>query len=350
MGAVAEVRRSLAELWSERSDGERPVVRACAHNLVVVCEPDAGDVNATLARVAPSAPCRALVVRPSPRSGLSMYVSALCHRGPADSVVCSEQIVIEAGGDDLALVPGSILQLLVEELPVYVWWRQADFGDGELVAGLCELADCLIVDSARFGRPAEGLRRLRELGAAEDGCGRLADLGWSRLDPWREALAAFFDAPRLRERLEAIRRVTLTAGGPDGDGAFTTAAAYLVGWLASRLAWTPPGPGGGWRDARGAGLAVDLARDAALAPGEPGAVCLETAAGAGDAAGTVTFAVRRGGADGRSLTAAMEAPESCPLPRRIRLPERDEAAWLCEALQQPGRDPLFEAALAAAGA
>ena len=44
----------------------------------------------------------------------------------------------------------------------------------------------------------------------------------------------------------------------------------------------------------------------------------------------------------------VETAGSCPLPWRIRLPERDDAALPCGLLQRSRKDPLFAAALDAA--
>jgi glucose-6-phosphate dehydrogenase assembly protein OpcA len=280
-----------------------------------------------------------VVVRPrATAGGLDVHVSVVCHRGPGGTIVCSEQVVIEAGTADWPLVPGSILQLLVEEMPVYLWWRRGELGQDALVVALRDLADCLIVDSARFERPVEGLARLQALAAAPGWDGHAADLCWTRLDPWREAVAAFFDAPRMRDRLDEIRRVTVSAGG--GAGHPAPAARYVVGWLASRLGWSPASSPDVWRDGSGKEVAVEWVRDGALAPAELGAVRIETA--------QFVFNVRRTGAGSACVVATVEAERSSSIPRTIRLPERDEAAWLCEVLQQPGRDALFAAALAAA--
>jgi hypothetical protein len=62
----------------------------------------------------------------------------------------------------------------------------------------------------------------------------------------------------------------------------------------------------------------------------------------------VTFAVRRVEAGSAFVVSTVEVRDTCPLPRRIELPAHDEAALLCGALQEPWRDPLFDAALEAA--
>ena len=47
------------------------------------------------------------------------------------------------------------------------------------------------------------------------------------------------------------------------------------------------------------------------------------------------------------LESHVESSDPCPLPLRVRLPERDEAALLCGTLQMRVHDPLFDRVLAA---
>jgi len=328
VGLVSDVERELAGLWRDESSEEGAVVRACAHNLVVVADGGAEEVAAIVARVSESAPGRALVVAPTGADGgLRPYVSAHCHLGPGGKQVCSEQVTLEAGRDGLQLVPGSILQLLVEDMPVYTWWRRNGLEDDGLLAPLRDLSDCLIVDGARFDRPAEDLERLRSIAAKPGWKGHVADLAWERLDPWRDAIASFFDIPRMRRYIGAIERVTIAAGGP-------VVGAYVAGWLASRLDWTLGDDG----------VTVVFERDSDLAAGEVASVLLEAVLDGLP----VTFAVRRVEAGSAFVVSTVEMRDTCPLPRRIELPVRDEAALLCGALQEPSRDPLFDEALEAA--
>ena len=325
MGLVAQVERDLAEQWRGESDEKNTVARACVHNLIVVCESADDDVTPVLAQVSRTAPGRAIVIRPvDTDAGLSAYVSANCHKGAAGKIVCSEQIVLEAGRKGMPLLPASVLQLLVEEMPVFTWWRPATLEPYDLLQGLGELTDCMLVDGARFAeRPVELLKRLNGWQ------GKAADLTWSRVDPWRETIAALFDPPRMREALGEIRRLRIQVGGAPGAGGVTVAGAYLAGWIASRLGWT-----------ESSGVRIELERDEEFEAGRVGFVSLETDA--------KTFVVQRPDQHKRKLVSTIETEESCPLPRTIPLPDRDDVAFLCEALQQPARDPLFTSALSAA--
>jgi glucose-6-phosphate dehydrogenase assembly protein OpcA len=59
----------------------------------------------------------------------------------------------------------------------------------------------------------------------------LADIAYLRLAPWQESVAIFFDGKDVEE-LNDLRHVAIACGSePEGF--------YLLGWLASRLHWTP---------------------------------------------------------------------------------------------------------------
>ena len=112
------------------------------------------------------------------------------------------------------LVPGTILRLLVEDMPVRVLWRRPSLTGEALLRPLRDLADRLIVNSARFDAPIEQPRELKEVAFEPAWKGHPADLTWARLEPWREALASFFDGPMMRSHLERLTRVAVSAGGP----------------------------------------------------------------------------------------------------------------------------------------
>ncbi len=346
MGAVAKVERELAELWRCESSADEAVLRACAYNLVVVCSPgspEAAEVSRIVARVSETAPGRTLVVVPAASGGLRTYVSAHCHRGPGGKQICSEQVTLETGAEDLALLPGSILQLLAEEMPVYTWWWRPMLEGDELLAPLQQLSDCLIVDSACFDRPRERLAELHRVVTRRGFKGHVTDLVWARLDPWRDAVAAFFDLPQMRGYLDGIEHVRVIGGGP-GERGFTAAGAYLAGWLASRLGWQATERADRWRTPSGPEVRVELEQEPDLPAGEIASVRIEAAL----ADQPVAFAVRRTGPQSELVAATIESCDSSPMARRIKLPERDTAALLCDALQEPVRDRLYAAALDAA--
>src|SRR5581483_11853601 len=105
------------------------------------------------------------------------------------------------------------------DLPVFLLWLGPVEDVRALLEELSELATRLIVDSDQCGIGcAESVRELTP---------SLTDLAWTRLTPWREALAALGDSPG---GLRAYQRAhMLEVRGPANE------AALLAGWLRSRL-------------------------------------------------------------------------------------------------------------------
>lgn len=337
----ADVEKQLAEFWREASTDEQAVMRACAMNLVVICADEPDDLRRStelVAAIAATAPCRALVVGPPGENvaELEVYVSAHCHRGTGGAQVCSEQVTIEPGASSLDLVPSTVLQLLVEDMPVYTWWRRRELDAAALLDPLVDLSDYWIVDSATSGAGGAHLNAMLALCSREAWEGHLIDGAWARLATWREALASFFDDPSRRPALDRITRVDVEAGGP-------IARAYLSGWLASRLGYRQASDG---RWSRPDGVKVEFAsrRVEGLSEGEVAAARIE--AEQDDA--TVVFTA--GPVDERKaclpLTVSVEGRAASR--RKIRMPPLDETGMICGLLQRTGRDTVFEEALALA--
>jgi len=69
-------------------------------------------------------------------------------------------------------------------------------------------ADRLLVDSSRFSAPSAAFRALTRITGSFQVV-QLADFEWTRLAPWRRAIAAAFDPPAAREAaLQGFERVT----------------------------------------------------------------------------------------------------------------------------------------------
>jgi glucose-6-phosphate dehydrogenase assembly protein OpcA len=341
---VAGVEAGLAELWRQASTAGQNVYRACTVNLVVVCADGARDreeATRLVLGVSETAPGRAVVIaaaEAAPGDGsLEPYVSAHCHRGPNGAEICSEQVILEARGAGRGLVAGTVLQLLVEEMPVYTLWRRPGLATDPLLAPLLELSDRFIVDGARYARPRTFLRELHAVAAARGGTA--VDLTWARLDPWREALASLFDPPAALAALERITACDVAAGGPAEEDGLTVAGGYVAGWLASRLGWERCPRG--WRLHGGPVVRPRFLTAAEAPPGEPDSARIEAL---GDDTELAYVAQRTG--DERDLVRLFtEEAGRCALSRLLRLPRRGEAALLCGALQHVEPDPVFEAAL-----
>lgn len=355
---VVAIERELTQLWKAAAEDTlegRPVVRACVLNLVAYAPGDdvARHINEVLAQVSGRHPSRSIVIVAEPRARsarLQASISAHCQIAPeGGKQVCSEQITLRASGPAVDELHGTILPLLVPDLPVFLWWHGEPPLGGHLFQELLDSSDRLVVDSADFvpegaASALGGLQRLTQEGPVA-----MSDLNWSRLTHWRELVAQFFDAPPARRYLDRLERVTMEIASVRGREPDFTEGLLLVGWLASRLGWRLESGGRrasddamvfNLRSAAGS-VEVDLRPD----PGHPGeglhSLLLRAEGGA-------TFSISRDTGDDMCVVVAAEMRDGGGSSRVVRMDLPSEAALLSEELEMQGHDRVFEEALAQA--
>lgn len=249
---VAALERELSRLRRTSSgharEQGRMVARASVLNLVVYADREVHAVRAaaSIARLADRHPSRGIVVLGDRvREGANVAIQLHCHVPRPDDTaqVCYEQILARVRGDADERVASVVIPLLVPDLPVFLWWTGTPAHDTRRFDDLLELADRLIVDSADFARPERTLPLIAQLARDQDyrrfG---ITDLNWTRLTPWRELVAAFFDVDAWRPFLDRIVGVRVGFSvDMDGRDIHPSQALLLVGWLASRLGWLAAG-------------------------------------------------------------------------------------------------------------
>lgn len=306
--AVSELDRDLRAMWkaaAEAGEGGGGIHRAALSNLVTALDPgDHVRLAPVLVEVTRRHPSRLLLVEigheEDPRE-LDGEVAALCHVRPAGGYVCSEQIVLQGGAGAGPLVPSAVRSLLVGNLPLVL----LDLRRGPAppwVEEIAEKAELLLMDSERAPDPDARRDLWRRIG--EDSWGRVRDLAWARLTPWREIVAEAFDAARLTSALPGTSEVTIETGR---ETPCSPAAPLLAGWIASRLGWTAP--------AGAAGTTTFRRR-------EGGSATIHVAPAAGGH-GAEIRGVRFRASDPRSLDLAVHYDEGATTARvKVRAPSR----------------------------
>lgn len=248
---VQSVERELTRLWREStgaSEGEEEcaVMRARVLNLMVYIslEEALEEVNGLLSEITSAHPSRVIVMlaeRSGPDQDIEMFVSAHCLSTAiaGGRNLCGEQLTLRARGRFTVELPSAAVPLLVPDLPVFLWWRDAPRLGDETFMSLMHAADRVIIDSAAFRKPYdEVLELVTLLGSRRQGSAAISDLNWARLTSWRMLLAGFYDVEEYRQELQSIRRVRIEyiprAYAPD---VIAPKALILAGWLASRLGW-----------------------------------------------------------------------------------------------------------------
>jgi glucose-6-phosphate dehydrogenase assembly protein OpcA len=190
-----------------------------------------------------------------------------------------------------------------------------------------------MVDSTRAPDGIEQLNQLELLRANPRWHAQIIDAAWIKLDGWREALASFFDARSTRPALERVSEIEIVA-------ADAISAAYLAGWLASRLDIGPDD--GGWARADGTPVTIALRTDSGHAAHGILSVKLVT-----ELRGESMLA--HASLDAHGLLQMRLSTDRLSLRRhQLRLPALDEAGWVCGMLQRRERDRVFEASAAIA--
>lgn len=238
---VASIEKTLAELWRAEGEGnDDAVTRAALWNVVAHTASDADRTFASeiLGRASASVPQRTMIIRASrnDEEQINSWISANCHLLGHGKQVCSEEIVITAGGARVDYVPPLVQALLLPELPVAAWWiGDLPSEEEQYLASLLGPVDHLIVDSSRFD-DIDDLRFLRKCGVATNTSP--SDLNWTRLEGWRIAVASMFDAPDVLSRGRRIRRIGVGYDSARRDyfGA-KTEPILLVAWMLCRLGY-----------------------------------------------------------------------------------------------------------------
>lgn len=187
--------------------------------------------------IAASNPCRIITLCPTSGDdeGVTAQVSAYCpiNKRGSSTLVCCEYITLKGTASALERIGGLITELMVQELPKFIWWKAVPDTNYGLFQRLLGETDTLIIDSSGFHAAEADLLTIGQLLQKNH---NVVDLNWSRLAAWLELTAAAFDPPELRAAIADVDRVTINFE----KGNATQAIMYLS-WLASRLGWNPLG-------------------------------------------------------------------------------------------------------------
>lgn len=239
----AAIERELAGLWEKRSPAsgaeDEGVGRITIGNFIWLgTSQRVPRIRSVFSRLVSRYPCRLFLLEFVPGEAdlpMSAYINAHCFLAKGvRREVCCEEIHIRFGRKSLALVPASVLPLLVPDVPTGLWYfSSAPEQYEEILPGLMEMADRNITELAFLDDPAGGMRDMAE--------GRLAatSLAWYRYAPIREQIASLFDDEACGALLDRTVSLSLGWAGEAKDRQSLTNAALLAGWIASCLNWKP---------------------------------------------------------------------------------------------------------------
>lgn len=382
---VNGIDRELIRIWKSTTsggehEGKISVTLMRVMNLVVYAEDNtrAEAANAAIDHVVRRHPCRTIMIvnesgtivspdtlaGPSADRDLEAAITAHCHTTTADGKqVCCEQIDILAHtGSALSRVSNLALNLLITDLPVFLWCAGGTAYNNIVLAHLEDNIDRLILDSGGFPDPLAGLlamaRSVDPTFRNPDAARYVpSDLNWGRLEGLREATAALFDSPDLVASLARIGSVEIAYAAPtEGQGANPVQGLLYAAWLASRLGWEfhSGGPAGGRAGANDAvltmragvrSISIVLRAQAGptAGPGEVHSVRLVT----NDARPrTITLGLS---ADAMYMDCVVSDNGQEHSALKVRYSAPDEVSLLDSQLELFGHDPVYIEALIMAG-
>ncbi|MCS6960024.1 MAG: glucose-6-phosphate dehydrogenase assembly protein OpcA [Pseudanabaenaceae cyanobacterium SKYGB_i_bin29] len=233
--SFAQIDQELNKIW--QAYGEHAAARASTFNLIVY-EPkgDLASVQTTIDVIAAQSPCRVICLLPQPGEdeGITAQVASYCPiQRSRSNLICGEYITLRGTKAAFERVYPLLRELTLQDLPVFVWWKDSPDIGSLLFERLMQNVDRLILDSSLFSDVSRDLvlvSNLLEAGIA------VADLNWRRINPWQELTAQAFDPPDRRQAVWDIDGITI-----DYERGNSAQALMFLGWIASRLQWQPVG-------------------------------------------------------------------------------------------------------------
>jgi len=240
LDALTDFRREYAQMQLPDDDHPRP--RNTVMTLIAVAATEAEEKRAISesTAIAVHHPSLAIVVRDQAdvkegRIDASITAPLVPADGVGDFPSHYELVTLHVRGGAASHLGALVDPLLVSGVPTYIWWLGTPpFGSHELRDAL-QVADALVVDSARFARPYHSFVGLSDTIAHAHKRLGMADLHWARLDPWRETIAQFFAPIVRRSFLSGINEIGIDYTGQGRGNRIPSSV--LIGWIASALGW-----------------------------------------------------------------------------------------------------------------
>ncbi|HEY7416998.1 MAG TPA: glucose-6-phosphate dehydrogenase assembly protein OpcA [Ktedonobacteraceae bacterium] len=385
---AADIEGELSRLWHMSADNVRMShninVRTSVLNFVI-CAPDTATAQqaSMLIRDLASTHIARVVLLILDTSDLPSSVSTwvTLRSFPMASDLMRhhfEQITVMISGAARHDAAQIIQPLFKQDLPAYLWWLHDFPTDIALLRRISSHCNRVIVDSSTFTRPVDSMSDLSALVRDLPNCA-FSDLNWTRISPWRELIAQFFDVAEYRPYITGVNQITIehaaasssqarnTTGSASQEGSSNPLQAVLLSlWLKACLGWThtsddetsiydPAMQTYTWPMARHTGT-LSPGRSSRTAPSSivlhartdsdvlPGSICLVRLDSLRDDNRRASFHIHRD--DDLHVTTFVELDQGSRPPRTVHLAAEQNAYHLLHnELEMTCRDTLYEEAL-----
>jgi len=360
-GLITRLEKELRDLWAQPEDPTAPPKsRVCTMNLEVVASS-----RALLERYAPvidevtaNIPSRVILASVEPDADgddITGHATAVCSIEGGRNI-CSERITLWATGNACARAASAIEAFLVPEIPTALVWLGRVHVEDPVFEDLANDAHRIILDSMYTSLGS--LLHVAAWARRHVNGPHVSDMAWTRLAPWQEMIARFFDPAETRHLASKITKITVKQASDSGSR-LGPEPALLLGWMATRLDWKPSRLGGKTRFKRpdGGTILIELGsvpRPAGVAPDSLAVVIIEADEDGAKMTGSIERDLASGMGSGREdATADADvvlwrhvAPGCAPLEQHVRLSANKAAKWLERTLHRPKSDQAFDESVA----
>ena len=240
---------SSPENTQQAAAGERAVdtaiSHACLSNFIVFTEdPDDEEmINETIPQYVMKHPCRVILILAKPRQSetrLELEVHTHSYRGPTGRTATFDQYTLRASGGGVKESASAVQSLLVPDLPINLWWRGIFLNQMPLVDSMLAFADRFIYDGTYWTNLHYTVKQVADCVERYQNKVGFTNFNWSRLRPWRDCTADFFDVGLFPDDVWKINRVRIEFMSiPGSEEGFQYRALLYLAWLAVQLEWTP---------------------------------------------------------------------------------------------------------------
>lgn len=239
---LADIESEFRKIWEHAGDKNDASMafRASTLNLIVICnnKDHFNEILDMAPEITKSHPGRIILVLLDPdqeTERISANISAFCHPHREDGrQICCELITLETGNDGAKHLSGTLLPLILSDLPVFLYSPDNLVLNSPHFEHLKKSIERVILNAPDIFDSLDSVYKYVDSVIKTSKYSKISDLEWSRLTPWREALARLFDGKEGKQKLTAVSGINIRTGG----AGFSSTALFLAGWMASRLQWS----------------------------------------------------------------------------------------------------------------
>lgn len=233
---ISKIQHNLNQLISG-DDSDTPATKASILNLAVYQEDfqQIDEIAKSIASITRESACRSLLIcsgKEADSNNHQAWVQAHCRLNRnGQKEVCSEQISFLFNSDSTGIIRNTVFSQLDSDLPLVFWWKGelSDVFEDRLYSRI----DRFVFDSEKWADPGLHIDKVLAAYQSPQSHFRIHDLAFSRLNPYRRAIANAFDLPMLKEKASGIREIKIRYRVGQRQSAI-----YLANWLADRLGKT----------------------------------------------------------------------------------------------------------------